>query len=66
MVLEIRADEVAVRPPLSQAVGYVVVVVVGLVIAFGKSEDVIFIGIRLTANSDGIGNKVIKAYCRRG
>jgi urea-proton symporter len=26
-----------VAPPLSQAVGYVVVVVIGLVIAFGKS-----------------------------
>lgn len=31
-----RADEVVVQPPLSQAVGYVVVVVIGLVIAFGK------------------------------
>lgn len=30
-----RADEVVVQPPLSQAVGYVVVVVIGLVIAFG-------------------------------
>jgi hypothetical protein len=27
---------VAVPPPLSQAVGYIVVVVIGLVIAFGK------------------------------
>ncbi|KAF2438209.1 hypothetical protein P171DRAFT_467372 [Karstenula rhodostoma CBS 690.94] len=30
-----RADEVVVQPSLSQAVGYVVVVVIGLVIAFG-------------------------------
>lgn len=30
------SDE-ALAPPLSQAVGYVVVVVVGLIIAFGKS-----------------------------
>ncbi|KAL5452691.1 hypothetical protein PMIN06_005875 [Paraphaeosphaeria minitans] len=29
-----RAEEVVVQPPLSQAVGYVVVVVIGLVIAF--------------------------------
>lgn len=28
----------ALAPPLSQAVGYVVVVAVGLVIAFGKSK----------------------------
>jgi biopolymer transport protein ExbB/TolQ len=37
MVTELlgRADaDVAVRPPLSQAVGYTVVVVIGLVIAF--------------------------------
>jgi hypothetical protein len=32
-----RADDVVVKPPLSQAVGYVVVVVIGLVIAFGKN-----------------------------
>jgi hypothetical protein len=38
MVIELigRAEEVVVQPPLSQAVGYVVVVVIGLVIAFGK------------------------------
>ena len=40
MVLQLvgRADgsDVVVQPPLSQAVGYVVVVVIGLVIAFGE------------------------------
>lgn len=40
-----RVDEnVAVAPPLSQAVGYVVVVVIGLVIAFSEfvKKDVVY------------------------
>lgn len=39
--LESRAEDVVVQPPLSQAVGYVVVVVIGLVIAFGKNIELI-------------------------
>lgn len=35
-----RASEVVVQPPLSQAVGYVVVVVIGLVIAFGMDPKI--------------------------
>ena len=34
-----RAEEEVVKPPLSQAVGYVVVVVIGLVIAFGEVAE---------------------------
>ena len=47
MTLDIRAagggdssaDNAVVKPPLSQAVGYVVVVVIGLVIAFSMSQE---------------------------
>lgn len=33
--LTARGGNVSVQPPLSQAVGYVIVVVIGLIIAFG-------------------------------
>jgi hypothetical protein len=32
------SNDTAVQPPLSQAVGYIIVVVVGMIVAFGRSS----------------------------
>jgi hypothetical protein len=60
-------SDVVVPPPLSQAVGYIIVVVIGLVIAFGKSLSPIFaLNQTLTLNSDGWGYEALEAYRWRG
>lgn len=53
-----------IQPPLPQAVGYVIVVVVGLVIAFGMSLRFCFLCLSLTditPTSDDVGHKSPKA-----
>ena len=58
---------VVVQPPLSQAVGYVVVVVIGLVIAFGLwlPFSALIISVLINPFSYGLYHKTSPEDCRR-
>lgn len=55
-----------VQPPLSQAVGYVVVVVIGVIIALGEYFNIFLFISRLTSTSDDAHHKSLEENYRRG
>lgn len=55
-----------VQPPLSQAVGYVVVVVIGVIIALGEYFDIFLSISRLTPNSDDAHHESLEENHGRG
>ena len=69
MSLLTRADDAVdpvVEPPLSQAVGYVVVIVIGLIIAFGGSlPTACFLATDLRDRHD-LRDPIDEEDCRRG
>lgn len=54
-----------VPPPLSQAVGYVVVVVIGVIIALGKTVDISPSSSKLITRSDDAHHKGVEEDHRR-
>lgn len=63
--LQIRDGISTVQPPLSQAVGYVVVVVIGVIIALGKYHYVLYLLRNTHINSDDAHNKSLEENHRR-
>lgn len=67
MVLFKRHDATSITPPLSEAGGYVVVIVVGLVFAFGMRQNIEFeMEELLTLTSNGLRNTSIEENSWRG
>lgn len=64
-VLQARAGVSTVQPPLSQAVGYVVVVVIGVIIALGNYSLAQTLRVKLTSNSNDAHNQGFEENHRR-
>ena len=64
--LHTRDGVSTVQPPLSQAVGYVVVVVIGVIIALGEYFNIFLLISQLTLNSDDAHHESVEENYRRG